>query len=464
MRHHLTALRQKWPLGRKLLLFLAVLVVALILPGFGYMVGMEEPARRTLFILSLAIGLWVSEAIPPFATSLLVVAFQVFFLGAGDLVAGDEALIKYTRAWASPVIWLLMGGFFLSLSLTVTGIDREIFDRIARQFIHDSQKFIIGAMLVAAVLSMFVSNTATTALMIGILAPSLAMSTHEGSRRAILVGIPAAASIGGMITIIGSTPNAIAYGYLVDAGIEFGFLSWMLLGFPIAFVLVGVIGVATIKYFKVGRSAFMSERELDAEVKNKSKVSWWHRKIVYATFAVTVGLWLSAPLHNISIAVASLVPIVVLSVSGVIQSSDIRQLPWDTLLLIMGGMSLGESVIESGLAAFLLEYVILDPASVFPILILFAYVSLLMSTFMSNTAAAAILIPLGITLFPEHQLILSLVITFSCCIATALPVSTPPNAVSYASGMVNSRDFAVIGGVLAFLGPPLICFGVWILL
>src|SRR5690606_2690440 len=153
--------------------------------------------------------------------------------------------------------------------------------------------------------------------------------------------------------------------------------------------------------------------------------------------------------HSFSVSVVSLIPIVALTVTGVIRSQDVRLLPWDTLLLIMGGMSLGESVIESGLAQFIVTKIHMPAGYPILVMIIFGYVSVLFSTFMSNTAAAAILIPLGSALVSGSTLELTLIIALSASIATALPVSTPPNAVAYASGYLKSKDFALVGLILA---------------
>jgi len=462
------AIRQNWPIGRNVLWFIIVLAIALTLPGLGYLGGLELSGRKTLFILAFAIGLWVTEAIPPFATALLIVGFQVFFLGVGPEAANDLALEKYTRAWASPVIWLLMGGFFLSLSLTLTGIDRIVYAKFSRWFGHSWRHFLLGSMGIAAVLSMFMSNTATTALLLGMLGPTLANPNQsEAVRKCLLVGIPAAASIGGMATIIGSTPNAIAYSFLSQQNIQFGFLPWLLMGFPLLLILVPLTWFLLITIFKLPKLLLNIETEEPEVVgagvpENVRLVRRRDRFIVVGTFSVTVLLWASAPLHLLSVSVVSLIPIVVLTVTGVIRSHDIRLLPWDTLLLIMGGMSLGESVIESGLAQFLVSKI--DLPMGYPVLLslTFGYLSVFFSTFMSNTAAAAILIPLGNALVTGHTLQLSLVIALSSSIATALPVSTPPNAVAYASGFLSSGDFAKVGLILAIVSPPLITLAIWI--
>ncbi len=446
---------KKFPISRHLSLFIISLAVALILPGFGYLGGLELEGRKTLFILILAIGLWVTEAIPAFAVSLLIVGFQIFFLDTGGNQGGDLALEKYTQAWASPVIWLLMGGFFLSLSFTLTGIDRIISQIAIRQFGGSSFQFLIGTMATTALMSMFISNTASTALMMAILLPMIAHEQQPLSvRRSLLIGIPAAASIGGMGTLIGSTPNAIAHNHLAGLGVHLEFLSWVKFGLPISALLLLAVWGIIIFIFKPSPNIFLLSQEEDFTYSPPNLLKR-HRQIVLGTFLLTLILWMGAPLHKLSVSVVSFVPIVVLTVTGVVKSADIRSLPWDTLLLIMGGMSLGDSVVESGLAAFLISYIEISNLHIVFVMLIFGYVSVLFSNFMSNTAAAAILIPMASALVVGYELAVSLTIALSASMATVLPVSTPPNAISYATGYVEAMDFIRPGFFLALVGPPL---------
>lgn len=451
------AIRRKWPIGRNVTILLFVLALAFALPGLGYVGGLEIEGRKTLFILTLAIGLWVTEAIPPFATALLIVAFQIFFLDIGMAPAGDQALEKYTKAWASPVIWLLMGGFFLSLSLTLTGLDRVVFKWFARYLGQSSRIFLLGTMLVTAFLSMFMSNTAAASLVIAILSATLADPKQDPAiRRAMLLGVAVSASIGGMGTIMGSTPNAIAHGYLVQKGIAFGFVPWLAVGLPTVMILVPLAWGFITLLFKVPNAQLMVVQEQSEELPDHRKTLRRDRAVAMATFVVTVGLWMSAPFHSMSVSVVSLIPIVMLTVTGVVRSADIRQLPWDTLLLIMGGVSLGESVLESGLAEYLLSQISLPLDNLTLLLGILAFACVFFSTFMSNTAAAAILIPLGNSLVGAHHVEVTLTIALASSIGIALPVSTPPNAIAYAFGYLRASDFALIGVALGVIGPVLI--------
>lgn len=449
----------RFPISRNVFFFLCSLFFAFLLPGLGYLTGLELEGRKTLFLLVLAIGLWVTEAVPAFAVALLIVGFQIFILGHAD--GGEVALAKYTQAWSSPVIWLLMGGFFLSLSFTLTGVDQSISRRAIRLFGGTTRQFLFGIMATTAVLSMVISNTASTALMIAMLLPMLTHSDQTAPvRRAFLIGIPAAASIGGMGTLIGSTPNAIAHNYLLNLGQHIEFLSWTKFGIPLVVLLLGVVWTVIIGVFRPPREMLLFVIPPPLEENKKLKRD---RQIVFAVFFVTLVLWISAPLHKYSVSMVSFVPIVFLTLTGVVKSADIRSLPWDTLLLIMGGMSLGDSVMESGLASFLISFVHTDGYSPFLVMLVFGYVSVILSNVMSNTAAAAILIPIGSPLLVGDERTMCLMIALCASMATLLPVSTPPNAVAYATGHVSAKHFLSAGAVLTFLGPlcALIILSAW---
>jgi solute carrier family 13 (sodium-dependent dicarboxylate transporter), member 2/3/5 len=443
------------PMTRRFVFFVISLVVALSLPGLGYISGLELEGRKTLFILTFAVGLWMSEAIPAFAVSLLIVGFQIFFLGGNGMMIQDEALIKYTQSWSSPVIWLLMGGFCLSLAMSITKIDADIARAAHRYLGQTSRLFLFGIMIATAILSMFISNTASTALFLAILLPTVSDPEQDlGFRRCLLIGVPAAASIGGIGTLIGSTPNAIAHAHLAQLGIPLEFLSWAKFGFPISAILVVTIWAVLIWTFKPATTFNQGSLVVDADYTIDSRLKR-QRLIVFVTFMLTLGLWVSAPIHKISVSVISFVPMTILTVGGVIKSADIRRLPWDTLILIMGGMSLGDSVIESGLADFFIAHLPLHYFGLVSMLFIMGYVSVLLSNIMSNTAAAAILIPLGTKMLPEEPLLITLTIALSASLATMLPVSTPPNAISYATGLIETRYFIRVGCVLAAVGPAL---------
>lgn len=207
-----------------------------------------------LFLLFLSIGLWTTEAIPPFAVGLLIFVFLVFALGGlyreVDPENAPQIVQKYVQTWADSVIWLMLGGFFIAEAMRKVGLDISLFKMAISRFGTKPRYILLGIMLVTAIFSMIMSNTATTAMMIGAITPFLnTLEKNAPFGKALLVGIPAAASLGGSGTIIGSPPNAIAVEALNNHDIEFDFLEWSIIGFPIAIIVVFIFWLFLIKKY-----------------------------------------------------------------------------------------------------------------------------------------------------------------------------------------------------------------------
>ncbi|WP_299519449.1 SLC13 family permease, partial [uncultured Flavobacterium sp.] len=188
-----------------------------------------------LFLLFFSIGLWITEAIPPFAVGILIVGFLVFTMGQENTMDAK----RYVQTWSDGVIWLFLGGFFLAEGMKKTKLDFLLLKIAAPKFGSQAQYIILGLMMTTAVISMLMSNTATTAMMIATVTPLFTQLGKDSNISKVLVlGIPTAAAIGGMGTIIGSAPNAIAVGALEGIGIKITFIEWMIIGVPVAFLLL----------------------------------------------------------------------------------------------------------------------------------------------------------------------------------------------------------------------------------
>lgn len=197
-----------------------------------------------------------------------------------------------------------------------------------------------------------------------------------------------------------------------------------------------------------------------AEITKKDKRL---RTIMLATLAITVLMWLTSPLHGVGAASVASIPILGLSLSGIIGAREFRQLPWETLSLVAGGLSLGAAIMDTGLADFYLSKITLDPET-YQLLffVVFGYLTVILSNIMSNTATSSILIPLACAMFPERALETSLIVGLCASCALLLPVSTPPNAIAYASGMLEQKDFR-LGGIIIGVFGPMFIIG-WVLL
>ena len=202
-------------------------------------------------------------------------------------------------------------------------------------------------MFTAMIFSMVMSATATTAMMVAALMPLLTTS-KSGLSKALLLGISISATIGGMGTIIGTSPNAIAVGLLGDNGIRIDFLSWMVYGVPLAVALTAISCVVLLRVFVTDRAP-VHLRFLEDKKSQSHNESTLQRLIVLIVIIVTILLWLTTPLHGISVAAIAAIPIVVLTLTGIITAGDLRNLPWDTLFLVAGGLSLGEALESTGI-------------------------------------------------------------------------------------------------------------------
>lgn len=417
------------------------------------------------FLSVLAIGLWITESIPPFAVGIFIMASLLFGFGTDYIIPNANTPTQvYLGAWTSNVIWLLLGGFFLAEGMSMVKLDVALFRFTIRRFGTAPERLLLGLMLTTAIGSMIMSNTATTAMMIGSVLPlAHALGKSSPYTRALMVGIPAAATLGGMGTIIGSTPNAIAVGALQDKGLHISFVEWMAFGMPTGLLLVYLFWRLLVKRMD------LSKLQLDLSMvtgKEGAPIKTFKRNAVKFTLVVTVGMWLTEPLHGIPIAATSAIPIVLLTLFQVIKANDVRRLPWDTLMLVAGGLALGLAMVEVGLTDIIMEQINALPIPALGVAIVFSLVAVLLSNIMSNTAAASILVPLGLSLPGIYGFAVPLLIALSCSSALLLPVSTPANAVAFSTGFVEQKSFRAGGLSMILLGPLIsfICVMIWALI
>jgi sodium-dependent dicarboxylate transporter 2/3/5 len=321
---------------------------------------------------------------------------------------------------------------------------------------------LMGLMFTTMIASMLMSNTATTAMVLAAVMPLLvSLGKKSGFAKALLLGIPIAAATGGMGTIIGTPPNAIAVGALANAGIEIDFIDWMKYGVPLAFALTAISCFALIRIFLRDKTPI----SLDFLEKQKvipTRESIMQRRIVIVVLIVTVGLWLTTSLHGITTAAICAVPLVLLTLTRILEGKDVQGLPWDTLLLVAGGLSLGVALEQSGLLNHYSQKLITMDINSIVLMVIFAFFTMIVSNIMSNSAASTVMIPLGIAIMPEFKTEVALIIAFAASSAMFLPVSTPPNAMAYSTGLLEQKDFRIGGILVGLLGPILAIL--WVLL
>jgi sodium-dependent dicarboxylate transporter 2/3/5 len=311
-------------------------------------------------------------------------------------------------------------------------------------------------MTTTMIASMITSNTATTAMVIAAIAPLLhSLGKKSGVAKALLLGVPIAASTGGIATIIGSPPNAIAVGAMENAGIKIDFLEWMMYGLPVAILLTAISCFALIKYYLKDKTPLSMEFITD-KATDFSKELIIHRRIVIAVLSVTILLWLTSEWHGIKVAAICAVPLVFLTLTKIISGKDVQGLPWDTLLLVAGGLSLGAALHHTGLLNYYAGKITGMGFTPLVYIFILAYLTMAFSNVMSHTATSTVLIPLGLVILTGMQKDISLIIALSASTAMLLPVSTPPNAIAYSTGMIEQKDFRLGGILIGFLGPLLI--------
>ena len=447
----------------KIIYFLISVILAFALTYYLNTPELDKAQIYVLFLLFLSIGLWITEAIPPFAVGLLIFGFLVFALGAYyneiDPENAANSVQKYVQTWSNSVIWLMLGGFFMAQAMQKVGLDKTIFKITISKFGTKPRNVLLGIMLVTAIFSMIMSNTATTAMMIAAVLPFInTLDKDAPFSKALLIGIAGAASLGGMGTIIGSPPNAIAVDALSNHGINFGFLEWMIIAFPIAITLVLIFWLFLINKFVPKVSTIDLSFLKDVDSSSNSRIFMMKKKIVFGVLLVTLILWLTGNMHGIPASAVSMIPIISLTMFSIITGDDVRKLPWDTLMLVAGGLSLGLAIQETGLAAYYVNLLNDYDLNFYMLIVVFSLLTVVLSNFMSNTATTTILIPMAIILVSTNIAVLPIVIALSASTALFLPISTPPNAIAFSTGKLSQKDFR-FGGIVAGLMGPLIIIG-----
>jgi solute carrier family 13 (sodium-dependent dicarboxylate transporter), member 2/3/5 len=357
---------------------------------------------------------------------------------------------------ANSIIILFLGGFVLASAAVKYNLDKNLTNILLKPFGEKPVFIVLGLMLVTATLSAFMSNTATTAMMMTVAIPIAAQIAREDKFRIMIaLAIPIAANIGGMTTPIGTPPNAIVIANLQQQGISLTFGTWVGMMLPLVIALLMLAWLAMqilfppiIKQFKLSL---------------QSKFDKSPRAIfLYVIFAVTVLLWFTEANHGIPSAMIAFIPIVALTVTSVLGKEEIRSLPWEVLWLVAGGISLGISMENTGLANWLVSSISWNMLPQLVLLLVFGLVALMLSNFLSNTVTATILVPLAVSLGTAgiagegfSLLITSLVIGAGANMAMLLPISTPPNAIAMSTGFIHTRDMVKIGFIIGIIGTVL---------
>ena len=432
------------------------------------LIGRDICTREAGFmagIFALAATLWVTEALPLFATSLLVIGLQAVLLanpggwpGLGFESGVSPSYRTILNTAADPVLVLFFGGFVLAQAAVNERVDRAMSALLLRPFGGQPRWVLLGIMLITLLFGMWMSNTATATMMLALVAPMLvALPPKEPFRKALVLAIPFTANISGMGTPIASPPNAVAVGFLQDSGHTVAFLDWMLVAGPLT------LGLTLLTWVLLWRSFPPTTPGLRLEHAGaKLTPRGW---LVVGVFTVTVLLWMSDSWHGLPPAVVALLPAVVLTATGVFTRDDLGRLEWRILILIAGGISLGMGMQLTGLDQLIVRWLPTEGASTWSLLAALVLGTMAVGAFMSNTAASNLFLPIGIssaTLAGSdglHPIQAAMSIALAASMSMALPISTPPNALAYAKGEFTTREMVRVALIISGLAAMLIVLG-----
>ena len=451
-----------------------VLLATLILwciPTSSFGIEALTPVQqRVIALFVFAALMWMFEIIPNWTTSLLVIVISLLTVSNKgislfcDPSAGQ--LVDYTSLMASfadPVVMLFMGGFVLAIMAEKYGLDVTMGRAMLGLFGTKPKMVLLGFLLVIAIFSMFMSNTATAAMMLAFLAPVLAvLPADDKGKIGLALAIPVAANLGGIGTPIGTPPNATAVKFLAEAGYEVTFMEWMLRMVPYVVIMILVAWVVLQVFFP-----FKSEKVV-LEIPENKKEKSWKSTVVWITFIGTILLWATESLTGINSNVVALIPLAVLTCTGIFTREDIKEINWSVLWLVAGGFALGTCLQGTGLAKVLINAIPFGSMSVLLVFLIAGVVCYFLSNFISNSATAALLIPILIVVAEgmadpaaaNNASFLALGGTYAmisfiavcASIAMLFPISTPPNAIASSTGLVETKDMTKVGLIVGVVG------------
>ena len=420
---------------------------------------------------------WITEAVSISVTALLpLLLFPILkIMDIGDVGAN----------YGSPIIFLFFGGFVLALALEKVNLHKRIALNIIKLTGTTPSRVVLGFMIATASLSMWISNTATTVVMLPIAMSviGLLVNDEDGFTKSdrnfalsVMLGIAFSANAGGIATVIGTPPNSVMIGLLENEyDIEISFLKWMVIGIPFSSVMIWIIYLVLTKWmFPNKQLKFTASREVINEELRKLGPLGGKEKMVLAIFGVTVFLWIFRTVINdifpnlklndtiismmAAIAMFS-IPYNLKKGDFIINWKDTRNLAWGILILFGGGLALAKGMSVSGIVDMVSAAIASSDISILFTAILLITLMLFMTELMSNVALVAVLAPVvaGIAIgldIPILYLLIPVTMASSC--AFMLPMATPPNAIVFASGYIKVNEMARVGVILNFIAIALL--------
>ena len=354
--------------------------------------------QRVIAIFVFTAMMWILEVIPTWTTSVVAIVSILLTTsnkGLGFLIAKENigALTNYKdimAAFADPVIMLFLGGFVLAFAATKVGLDVQLAKVMLKPFGTNPKTVLLGILLVIGIFSMFMSNTATAAMMLTFLTPVLATLPKDGSGRiSLALAIPIAANIGGMGTPIGTPPNAIALGALQEAGYAITFAGWMLRMVPFVVLMLVIAWVLLMKLYP------FKAKSIELKIEGQEiKATPFQKYVVWFTFALTIILWIGEQWFKVNSNIVAMIPFAVFSATGIMKAKHLEHINWAVLWMVAGGFALGTALNQTGLASTLIKTIPFASWNALVVMLVGGFICYFLSNFISNSASANLVVPI----------------------------------------------------------------------
>ena len=458
----------------KILVIAIISIVVAMLPTESFGIeGLTAVHQRIISLFVFAALMWLTEAMPSWVTSMIVVTIMLFtvstsafsFLRPEDPVAaaGLVPFKSIMACFANPTIMLFIGGFVLAIGLTKVKLDVALARFLLKPFGTRSEVVLLGFILVTAIFSAFVSNTATAAMMLAFLTPVLRQLPADGKGRiALALAIPVGANLGGMMTPIGTPPNMIALDYLSSIGMGISFVDWTIKMTPFVLLLL-VLAWALLRFL-------FPFKQKNIEIKIEGDIVWDFKTwSVVAAFVVTIFMWMfGTDLWGVDTNVVAMLPIAIFCATGILTRRDLEEINWSVLWMVAGGFALGVALNYKGtgegvqsLSNLIVSSVPFGNFSPIAVMILAGLICFGFSNFISHSAATSLLVPvLGVVAVGMSDALAAVGgaqamlvgIAIASSVSMILPISTPPNAIAHSTGFIEQKDMMKVGIVVGILG------------
>ena len=445
------------------------LFLTLIITLVAYFVisGQPEIVRRTIATLVFAAGCWIFEVFPMPITGLMIPA-ALTLLG---VFSPQEAFTPFSHS----IIFLMIGGLVLGQSLTRHGLDKWIGLNLLTYSQGRVDRLVFLVMFTTAFLSMWMSNTVAIAVILPVILSILSSMPEEldNLRKKMLLGLTTSTSIGGMAMVTGNTPAMMAVALLGEE-LPFGFIQWAYYGLPVSLISLLVA-------FLILRQMYPSPKvmlNLDAIIDQKRQIGQLtvsQRKVILV-FSLTILLWfmgsqmevwLGLPASISSAAIVSVLAVLTMFGLELLDLKDLKSIQWELTFLVGGGILLGEAMIVSGSAGRINSAIAsLQGTTPTTLIILFSFITLLLTNFISNSATAAIFIPISIDvarIFGSTPVPLTMAIALSATIAFITPIGVPSTALVHSTGHISKGTLIKTGILIAIPTLLVTLIVVWIL-